>query len=227
MIVVTIDRTSLYKPEHESIDFMAIAAHELRGPVTVIRGYLDVLNNEIGKSLNSDQQQLLERITVSSNRLNSYINNVLNASRSDKKLLKLHLREERLQDVLSYVKEELISLAKVQNRLLVMNIPSDLPTVAVDKNSVSEVINNLVDNAIKYSREGGQVVVKASVKGDFVELTVLDYGIGIPRSVVGNLFTKFYRSHRSKQSVSGTGLGLYLSKNIIESRGALQISPST
>jgi signal transduction histidine kinase len=94
-----------------------------------------------------------------------------------------------------------------------------LPTIAADRNSLSEVLANLVDNAIKYSNDGGHVTIDAIVDGDFVRCNVTDNGIGIPSSLVGNLFTKFYRSHRSRQSVSGTGLGLYISKGIIESHG--------
>ena len=100
-----------------------------------------------------------------------------------------------------------------------MIIPDNLPTVAADRNSLTEVIANLVDNAIKYSNEGGTVEIIAQQDGNSVTFSVTDHGIGIPSSVVGHLFSKFYRSHRSKQNVSGTGLGLYISKAIIESHG--------
>jgi signal transduction histidine kinase len=80
-------------------------------------------------------------------------------------------------------------------------------------------VTNLIDNAIKYSHDGGEIIVSARLDGDFVETTVQDFGIGIPESVTGRLFTKFYRSHRSRQAVTGTGLGLYLCKAILESHG--------
>lgn len=109
--------------------------------------------------------------------------------------------------------------ASAQNRLLSVAIPTGLPTIAADSASLSEVFGNLIDNAIKYSNEGGAIAVSASVKGDFVEIAVEDHGIGMPGNVVSNLFQKFYRSHRSRETVAGTGIGLYISKAIVESHG--------
>jgi len=102
---------------------------------------------------------------------------------------------------------------------LSVNFPADLPTIAADRASISEVLGNLIDNAIKYSNEGGAINVTASVKGNFVEISIEDFGIGMPGNVVSNLFQKFYRSHRSRETVAGTGIGLYISKGIIESHG--------
>lgn len=218
-ILVTVDRTAEYAPDDENMDFIALAAHELRGPITVIRGYLDLLDEELAVQLQPDQQELIDRLQVSAERLSGYINNILNVSRYDRNHLKLHLHEERLIDVIKSLIPDLALRAKTQHRSLSFYITDDLPTVAADRSSLSEVFSNLIDNAIKYSREGGEVVVQATVKGGFVEITVQDFGIGMPQSVVGNLFIKFYRSHRSRQQVSGTGLGLYICKAIVESHG--------
>ena len=201
------------------MDFIALAAHELRGPITIIRGYLDILRPEIDQTLSDDQRQLFDRLNVSANRLSGYVNNILNASKYDRRHLKLHLREDRINDVYNFIADDLALRASTQGRLLSVVIPDDLPTIAADRNSLSEVMANLVDNAIKYSREGGQILVSAGVDGEKVFFRVEDHGIGIPGSVVGSLFSKFYRSHRSKTTVAGTGLGLYISKAIIESHG--------
>jgi len=217
-MLVTVDRTDEYAPQEEDMDFIALAAHELRGPITVIRGYLELLGQEL-QSLSPEQQQLIDRLQVSSERLSGYINNILNVSRYDRHHLKLHLQEDRLIDVVTLLIPDLALRAKTQNRKLTLHIPDTLPTVAVDRSSLSEVISNLIDNGIKYSHEGGEVIVNANVKQNFVEVTVQDFGIGMPGSVVGNLFSKFYRSHRSRQTVSGTGLGLYICKAIVESHG--------
>jgi signal transduction histidine kinase len=109
--------------------------------------------------------------------------------------------------------------ASSQNRLLSVHLPDDLPTVAADRASISEVLSNLIDNAIKYSNEGGIVNVTASASESFVKVSVEDRGIGMPGSVVSNLFHKFYRSHRSRETVAGTGIGLYICKAIVESHG--------
>lgn len=218
-LLLTVDQTTHYALDEEDMDFIALAAHELRGPITVIRGYLDILRPELNEHLSEDQKQLFDRLDVSSSRLSGYVSNILNASKYDRRHLRLHLREDTLKGVYELVADDMALRASTQGRLLSVTLPDDLPTIAADRNSLSEVMSNLIDNAIKYSREGGQVVASASVDGDFVRFSVQDFGIGIPSSLIGSLFSKFYRSHRSKHAVAGTGLGLYISKAIIESHG--------
>ena len=218
-LLLLVDRTKHYAVNEDSMDFIALAAHELRGPITVIRGYLDILRPELDSVLSTDQKELFDRLDVSSSRLSGYVSNILNASKYDRRHLQLHLREDRVADVYKIVADDLSLRASTQGRVLSVTLPDDLPTIAADRNSLSEVMANLVDNAIKYSNEGGQVAVTAAVDGDSVRFSVQDFGIGIPASVVGSLFSKFYRSHRSKGTVSGTGLGLYISKAIVESHG--------
>lgn len=219
IVITLIDRTSTYETSENELDFIAFAAHELRGPITVIRGYLDVLEDELSDVLKEDHHELFRRLTVSANRLAGYVNNILNAARYDRRHLKLHLVETKLSDVYDMIKDDMDLRASSQGRLLAANIPNNLPTVPADTASLSEVISNLIDNAIKYSNEGGSIEVAATAKTDTVELTVTDHGIGMPGSVVANLFQKFYRSHRSRETVSGTGIGLYISKAIVESHG--------
>jgi len=218
-ILTLFDCTDIYGPEEDDLDFISFAAHELRGPITVIRGYLDVLDSELSPVLKDDQAELLKRLIVSSNRLSSYVNNILNASRYDRRHLKFYLTEQRLQDVYNLIKDDMQLRAVSQNRLLSIDFPATLPTIAVDLNSIGEVLSNLIDNAIKYSNEGGQVTVSAKVIGSFVQVSVEDHGIGMPSNVLASLFHKFYRSHRSRETVAGTGIGLYISKAIVESHG--------
>lgn len=219
VVLVLFERTKEYQPEDDDLDFIAFAAHELRGPITVIRGYLDVLSDELEPQLEEDQIELMKRLVVSANRLSSYVNNILNASRYDRRHLKIHLREESLARMYDTINDDMNLRAVAQNRLLSVHFPEDLPTVAADRASISEVLSNLIDNAIKYSNEGGVVNVTANVENNYVKVTVEDHGIGIPGNVISNLFHKFYRSHRSRETVAGTGIGLYISKAIIESHG--------
>ena len=218
-ILIFFDRTADYAPEEDQLDFISFAAHELRGPITVIHGYLDVLQEELSPELKKDQAALLDRLTVSTNRLSSYINNILNASKYDRRHFQVHPVETTVKAVYDTIDDDMQLRATAQNRLLSVHFPEDLPTVAADKNAVSEVFSNLIDNAIKYSNEGGHVTVTAKQAGQFVEVSVTDRGIGIPSNVLPNLFHKFYRSHRSRETVAGTGIGLYICKAIIDSHG--------
>lgn len=219
VVITLIDRTQAYITSEEDLDFIAFAAHELRGPITVIRGYLDVLEDELSDVLKDDHQELFRRLAVSSNRLSGYINNILNTSRYDRRHLKIHLTETTVNKIYDTIKDDMQLRASSQNRILTVNIPDGLPTVAADPASMAEVFSNLIDNAIKYSHEGGAINVGVSVKGDMVEIAVQDHGIGMPANVLSNLFQKFYRSHRSSETVAGTGIGLYISKAIVESNG--------
>jgi len=219
VVLTLFERTDLYQPEDDDLDFIAFAAHELRGPITVIRGYLDVLGDELGDQLDPNQVELMKRLVVSANRLSSYVNNILNASRYDRRHLKIHLREDTITNIYDSISDDMQLRATSQNRMLSVHLPDDLPSVAADNASISEVMSNLIDNAIKYSNEGGMVTVTAAVEGDFVKVSVEDHGIGMPGSVVSNLFHKFYRSHRSRETVAGTGIGLYICKAIVESHG--------
>lgn len=219
VVLTLIDRTPTYITGEQDLDFIAFAAHELRGPITVIRGYLDVLQDELSETLVADQVELFRRLTVSANRLSGYINNILNTSRYDRRHLKMHLTETSLLSMYDTIRDDMDMRASAQGRLLTVAIPQDLPHIAADPNSLSEVFGNLIDNAIKYSNEGGAISVTAAVRGDFVDVAVEDHGIGMPGNVVSNLFQKFYRSHRSRETVAGTGIGLYISKAIVESHG--------
>lgn len=218
-VLVLQDRTDQYEPDERDLDFISFAAHELRGPITVIRGYLDVLSDELDDTLTDEQKILLGRLVVSSNRLTTYINNILNVARYDKRHYHIELSEQRLFDIYDTISHDMESRAHTLGRVLAVDIPHNLPTIAADANSITEVFSNLIDNAIKYSHEGGIIKVSAKTSGDVVEISVKDHGIGMPDNVVRNLFHKFYRSHRSREQVAGSGIGLYLSKAIIESHG--------
>ena len=219
VVLTLLDRTSDYQPEDDDLDFIAFAAHELRGPITVIRGYLDVLTDELAPQLGEEQTELMTRLTVSANRLSSYINNILNASRYDRRHLKLHLKEDSLGSIYETIADDMQLRASSQHRLLSIQFSENLPTVAADTNAIGEVLGNFIDNAIKYSNEGGMVSVTTAATSNFVTVSIEDHGIGMPEQVVGNLFHKFYRSHRSRETVAGTGIGLYICKSIVESHG--------
>ena len=107
VVITLIDRTKLYAIGEEELDFIAFAAHELRGPITVIRGYLDVLEDELKDVLKDDQHELFHRLTVSANRLSGYINNILNTSRYDRRHLKMHLAETTINDVYDTIRSSI------------------------------------------------------------------------------------------------------------------------
>ena len=219
-VIAMIERTPDYITADEDLDFIAFAAHELRGPITVIRGYIDTLQDELQDRLQGDENILLDRLSVSASRLSTYIGNILNTAKYDRRHLKVHLAETSFSHIYDTIRDDMELRAASQSRLLSIDIPTDLPTIAADTSSFSEVIANLIDNAIKYSNEGSSITVTARASSQTtVDISVTDNGIGMPANVISNLFRKFYRSHRSRETVAGTGIGLYLSKAIVETHG--------
>ena len=219
LVIILVDRSEEYTRQEKQMEFIALAAHELRGPVTVMRGLIDILQQEVSPSLDSEYVTLINRMGVSTRQLAGYVDNILDVSQIDRDNFSVNASEGNWSEVVAQSTTDLTARAEAHHRKLSVVIDNNLPTVAVDGTSILHVINNLVDNAIKYSPEGGTVTVSAKLNEDMIETEIRDDGIGIPANVVTNLFTKFYRSHRSKQIVSGTGLGLYLCKAIVEAHG--------
>lgn len=219
VIVVLVDKTEAYHVDDSAFNFVSLAVHELRSPISVLRGYIEVFQDEIGPSLDQDQQGFMAKMSASATQLATFVNNILNIARIENDQLKLHLYADNIGDVLNNSHEDFLLRTSVRKRNLVYKIGQNLPSVGVDRIGIYEVMSNLIDNAIKYSPEGSDIEVRADQSNGGVTVTVTDHGIGIPGSVMGNIFERFYRSHHSRDNVAGTGLGLYLCKTIVEAHG--------
>jgi signal transduction histidine kinase len=216
-IVTLFDRTERYNQDDDQLSFVALAVHELRTPITMLRGYIEVLEEEVGDKLDDEMKQFIVKMEIAAKHLSSFVSNILNVARIDHNQLSLHLIEKPWKEVLTDSIADAQLRAKTRGKKIEVNIADNLPTVAVDPVSIYEVLNNLLENAIKYSGESKQIIINSSLNQEgLVETTVQDFGAGIPTSVLPNLFEKFSRNHRTRASISGTGLGLYLSKSIID-----------
>lgn len=220
-MMVLFDHTEEYSQDEQAVSFMALSVHELRTPLTLLRGYIEVFEEEIGKSLTDpDLQSFMLKMRSQAEQLTDFVNNILNVARVDDDQLELHLQSEDWADVLKGSVEMMSLRAKVRQIALHCRIAQDLPPVGVDQISIREVMSNLIDNAIKYSGDSKTINISTYLNKDgLVETTVQDYGLGISSSIMPNLFTKFYRDHRNRAQIGGTGLGLYLSKAIIDAHG--------
>ncbi len=215
-ILMLFDHTEKYSEDQNELSFVAMAVHELRTPLTLLRGYIEALEENTDNSFSDDGKTLLLRMEAASHQLTTFINNVLNLTRIEEGQLVIKLHEESWQKILLSTLEDMRLQANVRGIELEAHIADNLPTVGADRVSLYEVVSNLVGNAIKYSGNGKRIIIDCHLTKDgLVETTVQDFGVGIPESVVPKLFEKFYRSHRSRTQVSGTGLGLYISKVIV------------
>jgi len=220
VLLALFDHTDKYASEDNSTSYVALAVHELRTPLTMLRGYIEVFEDELGDQLTPELQGFMKKMNAAAQTLTAFVSNILNVARVDENALVLSLHEANWNDLLTNICKDVEMRVKVKNKTLQLNVQPGLPTVAVDKISIYEVVSNLIDNAVKYSGDSTKIIVHARVAQDgSVETIVQDFGIGIPPSAINHLFTKFYRSHRSKGAVSGSGLGLYLVKAIVEAHG--------
>lgn len=219
-IVGLFDQTNKYSQDDAQMGFVALAVHELRTPLTMLRGYIEVLEEELSGKLDPELAGYMQKMQASAQQLASFVTNILNVTRVEENQLFLQLKEEKWDHILRETLRNMNLRAQVRGKQIVLQIQPNLPTVAIDQITIAEVVTNLVDNAIKYSKDSPRIVVKTYLGQDgFIETTVQDYGIGIPANIIGNLFEKFYRNHRSRAQVGGTGLGLYLSKSIVTAHG--------
>lgn len=219
-ILTMFDHTEQYSQDDQAISFIALSVHELRTPLTLLRGYIEVFEDELDTSSNPELQSFMLKMRAQAEQLMAFVNNILNVARVDDDQLELQLDEQNWSEVLKTAVQTLGLRAKVRDITLHCRIATDLPTVGIDRLSIYEVINNLVDNAIKYSGTSKVIEIDAHLTKDgLVETTIQDFGLGISSSIMPNLFTKFYRDHRNRAQVGGTGLGLYLSKAIVTAHG--------
>lgn len=219
-MIVIFDHTKQYSQDDQAVSFVALSVHELRTPLTMLRGYIEALEEELKDSNNPELLNFMQNMRATSQQLTAFVNNILNVARVDNDQLQLSLHEENWGDIVMSAVNAISVRAKVRGITLETQIAPDLPTVGVDRLSIYEVINNLIDNAIKYSNDAKTIKIDAHLTKDgLVETTVQDFGLGISESIMPNLFTKFYRDHRNRSQIGGTGLGLYLSKAIVTAHG--------
>lgn len=219
-MLVLFDHTEQYSQDEQAVSFIALSVHELRTPLTLLRGYIEVFEEELSGKVTPELMDFMHKMSATSQQLVAFVNNILNVARIDDDQLELHLQSEDWTTIIKDAVTNLALRAKVRGISIECNIASDLPEVGVDRLAIYEVINNLVDNAIKYSGNSKQIKIDTYLNAEgLVETAVQDFGLGISPSVMPNLFTKFYRDHRNRAQIGGTGLGLYLSKTIIDAHG--------
>ena len=218
VILVSHDITKEKQVEQLKTEFVSLAAHQLRTPLSAIKWALQALLDGDAGPITPQQLELLEKNRISNERMIALVNDLLDITRIEEGRYLYHPAfsqfEELVQDVVLSYKVQ----AQQRNIVLVFDPPKEkFPKVLVDKEKMLLVIHNLVDNSLRYSPPGGKVQVALSQNKKEVVFSIEDFGIGIPEEQKARLFEKFFRASNAKQTYTeGTGLGLYLSKNIIE-----------
>jgi len=200
-------------------EFVSAAAHALRSPMTAIKGYISMTLEGDGGQLPDKAKQFIQGAYDGNDRLIRLVNHMLDISRIESGRLIFNLAEVKLEEIIQSEVQSLQILAQKRNLTLEYKKPtSPLPQVTVDPDRIREVINNLVGNAIKFTRTGG-IAISHQIKDNFIHTHVTDTGQGIASEDLQNLFKKFTQAKSSTSKSAGSGLGLYVSKIIMNQFG--------
>ncbi|MGD2077039.1 MAG: ATP-binding protein [Chloroflexota bacterium] len=213
------DLTRYREEEELQKTFISVVSHELKTPVSIIKGYAGTLARPDAKWPPDMIQEYALVIDEEADRLTELIDNLLEASRLQSGTFKLEISDDIALPIMA---AEAVSRfgSQTDKHDFVLNFPDDFPPVQGDERRLNQVLYNLVSNAIKYSPEGGTIEVTGRVHADYVTISVRDEGIGIPDHEQHRIFVKFSRLDNAlSRKTEGTGLGLYLTKAIVEAHG--------
>jgi two-component system sensor histidine kinase/response regulator len=200
-------------------DFVATVSHELRTPLTSMMGFLEMIREGEAGELNEEQQRFLAIVYRSSERLQRLVGDLLFVARLDANGLQLQFGDARLDDIVREAVESSGALARSREVSLVAEV-EPMPPVSGDKERLSQLVGNLISNALKFTPAGGSVVARAFVEDGHAVVEISDTGIGIPANEQSRLFQRFFRSSTAtEQAIPGTGLGLVISRAIAEAHG--------
>ena len=220
IITVVHDVTSRYELDKARREFVANVSHELRTPLTSIKGACETVleHPELPEEI---KKKLLEMTVSESNRMTGIVKDLLTLSRLDNKKTKWQISEYNINDSLKHLCEVMNVEAATHDHKLILQTDDELPLITADKDRIDQVIVNLISNAIKYTPDGGTIVVGSSrADKNNIMVRVIDNGIGIPEKDLPRIFERFYRVEKSRTSdTGGTGLGLAIAKELAEAHG--------
>jgi len=218
-VAVFHDVTELQRLERVRREFVANVSHELRTPLTAIRGYAETL---LDGGLR-DPEKAAEFVRVMhrhAERLAALIEDLLDLASVEQGQARIALAPVPLPEVLAQVEALTRPIALEKKQTLTLDLPEDLPRVLADRDRLAQVLINLLDNAVKFTPEGGRIEIRARSGPGKIMVSVEDNGVGIPPQDLGRIFERFYRVERSRdRRVGGTGLGLAIAKHLVQAMG--------
>ncbi len=219
--VVTIfrDITRLKQLEDVRREFVANVSHELRTPLSIFHGFLENLRDDPGMA-RDEQAEVFAILSKHSQRLNALLDDLLTLARLESRQEGLHTEEIAVREFLHGVSADWESKIAKKNLSLTLDVAADLPPLFADPLRLEQVLNNLLENAVKYTVPGGRVRLRASCADGQMELRVEDSGLGIPPADLPHIFERFYRADKARtREQGGTGLGLSIVKHIAQTHG--------
>ena len=219
VVLVFHDITRLKRLENVRKEFVANVSHELRTPLSVIKGYVEALLDEQPPTPEM-ARQFMETIEKNSRRLEALINDLLTISALESQQAWLDFKRVNPRAAAQAAVEELAAQAARKSITLAVEIPAEVPFASADAERLHQVFLNLLDNAIKYTQDGGRVVISARENAGEIEVCVADNGPGISAEHLPRIFERFYRVDKARsRELGGTGLGLSIVKHIVQAYG--------
>ncbi len=222
--MIAIENTRLYQAVKEANEaksqFVSVVSHELKTPMTSIRGYADLIGQGTVGPVTDEQKEFLDTIRSNVERMSALVSDLSDISRIETGRLRIDLSEVPLSE---YVRETAAGMRPqidAKHQTLVFDLPDDLPYVYSDRARLVQILTNLLSNANKYTPEGGTITVGARLEDDAVRVSVTDTGVGMSPEDRAKLFTQFFRSEDpAVREQLGWGLGLSVARRLVELLG--------
>ena len=220
VVTVLRDVTKEVEADRTKSEFVSNVSHELRTPMTAIKGYTDLLHSGSVGPINGEQERFLAIIKNNADRLTALINDLLDISRVDTGRVRFVPQPLQIGDVIADVVNAMAGQAQVKNQILTYEVVAGLPDLMGDRDRLTQVITNLVSNAIRYTPNDGEIEVRAYPVEGAMRVDVRDTGIGIAPEDLGRIFERFYRAdHPLVHEAGGSGLGLSIARMFVEMHG--------
>lgn len=205
----------LTQVEELKTNFLSMMSHDLKTPIARIQGMTDIVKND-ANPLSPRQREAVDTVRRSSDELLEFVSGILNLGRIESKAIQLHLHSKDVNTLVKDVVQKLDYMAR-SKQIEIRSELEPLFSIKIDVDLIRQVLQNLIENAIKYSPDGTSILVSTEERDGWIVVQVADQGPGIPESELPHIFMKFYRSRNAKAStIKGSGLGLYLAKYFVE-----------
>ncbi|WP_269539584.1 sensor histidine kinase [Cerasicoccus fimbriatus] len=214
------DISRLKKLENVRRDFVANVSHELRTPVTVIKGFTDTLIEDHEHLKSEEQIRFLQKIYKNVERLHLLLEDLLTLSRLEGEAINLNRQPCSLRKLIHDITENFLPRLNLDEQTLVCDLDPELDIVNVDQIKMSQVLQNTLDNALRYAKGFSRIIVRTSRDGNYFLIEVEDDGCGIPEKDMAHIFERFYRVDKGRsRELGGTGLGLSIVKHVVQLHG--------